>query len=123
MRFARAPLPLADPFRWTAILEYPAAGDVHGPEIESLRRSPRSVLDRDRVRPESLAARTGKQCEGAPGDERQRAVGRVDRENLDLVAHVIQRIEEVVRTIECQSNGSPPRLGPAHFCQRARARA
>src|SRR5580698_7886518 len=78
-----------------------------------------SVLDRDRVRPQALAARTRKQCEGAPGDERERAVGRVDRENLDLIARVIQRIEKIVRTINCEREGSSVRSGQAKLGQRA----
>jgi len=46
------------------------------------------------VRPEALAARTGKQCEGLPVmSVSERRSGR--SRNLDLVAHVVQRIQEV----------------------------
>jgi hypothetical protein len=58
----------------------------------SLCRSSPSVLYGDRVWPKILAACARKQREGASGDERQRAVGRIDRKHLDLVVDIVQRI-------------------------------
>jgi hypothetical protein len=54
-------------------------------------RSP-SVLYGDLVWPKILAACARKQRKGASGDERQRAVGRIDRKHLDLIGDIVQRI-------------------------------
>ncbi len=48
------------------------------------------------------------------------SVGLIEKTSIWL-SHVVQRIEEVVRTIECQSNGSSVRVGQANFRQGARA--
>jgi hypothetical protein len=58
----------------------------------SLWRSSPSVLYGDRVWPKTLAACARKQRKGASGDERQRAVGRIDRKHLDLIVDIVQRI-------------------------------
>src|SRR6266436_5849719 len=58
----------------------------------SLSRSSPSVLYGDSVWPKTLVACARKQREGASGDKRQRAAGRIDRKHLDLVGDIVQHI-------------------------------